>query len=638
MKYRAEIDGLRALAVVPVILFHAGFKMFGGGFVGVDVFFVISGYLITTILIEDIEKKHFSIINFYERRARRILPALTFILLVSTVISYFILFPTDFEDYSKSLLSVVLFVSNIFFWSETDYFATAAEFTPLLHTWSLAVEEQYYILFPIFLMSAWRFGKNKVFWLIIAMSVISLLLSEWSWRNKATANFYLIHTRAWELFAGSTAAIIVQKRGVQKNNLLALAGLAAIMFSIFFYDKTTPFPSIYTLVPVLGVVLLVLYAEKETVVAKLLSTRGFVGIGLISYSAYLWHQPLMALYRRKVGIELHLTESFLLIVLIFVLSVLTWRYVEKPFRNREYLNRKLIYGSSIASLFFLSVISVAIYTTNGASFRFELPSPPQKWDAIKCHGSAQYDDELVECLGSGTPDTTGDIYLLGDSHAAQITFALRQVARARGVNFHFINTEISDDFPYSFWEREIKDDRILNHALEVMSEGDFLLIAFHRGRINPHRDSHFTAEYLQRNSERKNLFTSNMMDYLSRFDASNINVVLVKDGPLLSDSDTMLEACMYEYYKNNQSPCEISFQIDDATRTLQSQSFDHLAEQFISVTTIDYLPELYTDGFFSPISEDGEYLMFDRHHLTERASLLLGDFFQKNLPKLSVHE
>jgi len=155
LKYRTEIDGLRALAVVPVILFHAGFELFSGGFVGVDVFFVISGYLITTIIIEDIDNKRFSIVNFYERRARRILPALFFVMLVC----------------------------------------------PLLHTWSLAVEEQYYVLFPIFLILAWRFGKNKVFWMIVLMAAISLLLSEWGWRNRATANFYLAPTRVWELFS-----------------------------------------------------------------------------------------------------------------------------------------------------------------------------------------------------------------------------------------------------------------------------------------------------------------------------------------------------------------------------------------------------------------------------------------------------
>ena len=283
MKYRAEIDGLRALAVIPVILFHADFELFSGGFVGVDIFFVISGYLITTILIEDIENKRFSIVNFYERRARRILPALFLVMLACIPFAYFWMLPGQLKDFSQSLVAVSLFGSNILFWRESGYFAAVAEEKPLLHTWSLAVEEQYYVLFPIFLVLAWRFGKNRVFWMIVVIATFSLLLSEWGWRNKPTANFYLAPTRAWELFAGSIAAFIVQKQGVHRNDLLSIAGLLAIIFSIFFYDDTTPFPSMYALVPILGVVLLLLYADKDTFAAKLLSTKGIVGIGLISY-------------------------------------------------------------------------------------------------------------------------------------------------------------------------------------------------------------------------------------------------------------------------------------------------------------------------------------------------------------------
>ena len=244
MKYRAEIDGLRALAVVPVILFHAGFDAFSGGYVGVDVFFVISGYLITTILIEEIENGRFSIINFYERRARRILPVLFFIMLLCVPFAWMWMLPSQMEEFSSSLIAVSLFVSNILFWRESDYFAAAAEEKPLLHTWSLAVEEQYYLLFPSFLILVWRFGKKPVFWISVAMAAISLLLSEWGWRNTELANFYLAPTRAWELFAGSIAAFAVQKYGVQKNNALASLGLGAILFAIFVYDKNTPFPSV----------------------------------------------------------------------------------------------------------------------------------------------------------------------------------------------------------------------------------------------------------------------------------------------------------------------------------------------------------------------------------------------------------
>lgn len=237
MKYRAEIDGLRALAVVPVILFHAGFELFSGGFVGVDVFFVISGYLITTILIEDIENQRFSIVNFYERRARRILPALFFVMLCCLPLAWMLLLPNQMKDFAQSLVAVSLFASNILFWRESDYFSAAAEDKPLLHTWSLAVEEQYYILFPVFLFLAWRFGKNRVFWMVVVFAAISLALSEWGWRNRPVANFYLAPTRAWELLAGSIAAFIVQKRGVEKNNTFALLGLVAIIFSIFAYDE-----------------------------------------------------------------------------------------------------------------------------------------------------------------------------------------------------------------------------------------------------------------------------------------------------------------------------------------------------------------------------------------------------------------
>ena len=361
MKYRAEIDGLRALAVVPVILSHAGFELFSGGFVGVDIFFVISGYLITSILIEDIENKRFSIIKFYERRARRILPALFFVLIVCMPFAWMWMLPNQMKDFSLSIIAVSLFASNIFFWREIDYFALDAEEKPLLHTWSLAVEEQYYVLFPIFLILAWRFGKNRVFWMIVVIAAISLLLSLYGSRNHPVANFYLTPTRAWELLAGSIAAFMVYKRGVEKNNLLAIFGLAAIIFSIFFYDATTPFPSIYALVPVLGVVLLVLYADKETLVAKLLSAKAFVGIGLISYSAYLWHQPLFAFARIR-SLE---HPSPLLMLALSAISILlayfSWRYIEQPFRDRNVVNRTQIFSFSLVSLTIFSAVGLSVY-------------------------------------------------------------------------------------------------------------------------------------------------------------------------------------------------------------------------------------------------------------------------------------
>jgi peptidoglycan/LPS O-acetylase OafA/YrhL len=424
VKYRAEIDGLRALAVVPVILFHSGFEWFSGGFVGVDVFFVISGYLITTMLIIDIEKKRFSILNFYERRARRILPALFFVMFVTILPAYFVMLPDELQNFGQSLVATTLFLNNVLLYLTSDYWALESEFKPLLHTWSLGIEEQYYLLFPFFLMLVWRFGKSRVFWMIVVMTVTSLLLSEWGSHNKATANFYLAPTRAWELFAGSIAAFIVDKRGVQKNNYLALLGLAAIIFSIFAYDESIPFPSVYTLMPVLGVVLLVLYAEKETFVAKLLSIKVFVGIGLISYSAYLWHQPMLAYSKMISHGELVWANTLMIVLLTFLFATLSWKFVEQPFRRIDTVGRnKFLSLMIILSIFFTST-GLILHQTEGFSNSFYGSSN---------YGSSNvwinYNEKVSYDYGEKTFDNSTRIKVLvvGSSYARDFINALTEV-------------------------------------------------------------------------------------------------------------------------------------------------------------------------------------------------------------------
>ncbi len=374
MQYRAEIDGLRALAVLPVILFHAGIGLFSGGYVGVDVFFVISGYLITTILIGDLEKGRFSLLSFYERRARRILPALFFVLVACLPMAWLWLTPVQMVDFSESLIAVSLFVSNILFWSESGYFTPAAELKPLLHTWSLAVEEQYYLFFPIMLAILWKFGRKPAFWAIVLVSLISLAVAEWASAATPGANFYLIPTRAWELFAGSIAAFVVQRNGVRANNPLSLLGLGLIVFAIFALDGRTPFPGIYALLPVVGTVLLVLFAEKQTIAARILSLKPVVAIGLVSYSAYLWHQPLFAFARIRFLGEPGMAVMMGLGALSLLLAYVSWAYVEQPFRRKDkrWLDRRAsLFGFSLAGIAAFCLIGYAGIATKGFDQRLD---------------------------------------------------------------------------------------------------------------------------------------------------------------------------------------------------------------------------------------------------------------------------
>ncbi len=355
INYRSEIDGLRALAVLPVIFFHAGFSWFKGGYVGVDIFFVISGYLITTIIISEIAADKFSIVNFYERRARRILPALFFVMAVCIPFAVLWLNPFDLKDFGQSLIAVSTFSSNILFWLESGYFDAAAEHKPLLHTWSLAVEEQFYIFFPVILILFWHHGLKRILIFLSILFIASLASAHFSSANSSAASFYLIPTRVWELLAGSFVAFYLNNKNPQQSNLLtevlSLLGFIMIIFSIIIFNKTTPFPSLYTLIPVIGTVLLILFAVPKTSMHYLLSFKPLVTIGLISYSAYLWHQPIIAFAKHRLFDEVSEVLLINLCIISLTLAWFTWKFIEKPFRNQLFLTRKFIF---ILIAFFIS--------------------------------------------------------------------------------------------------------------------------------------------------------------------------------------------------------------------------------------------------------------------------------------------
>lgn len=379
MIYRREIDGLRAIAVLPVILFHAGVEVFSGGYIGVDIFFVISGYLITTIILSEKQAGKFTIINFYERRARRILPALFFVILASLPFSWYWMLPSQLKDYAQSLAAVSIFSSNILFWLESGYFEAAAELKPFLHTWSLAVEEQYYLLFPLLILVTWQWGKQTILKLLVLIGLCSFSLTQWGIANDPSANFYLLPFRLWELLIGSLTAFHLLNKSTQthnnerksttKNQTLSAIGLTLIAYAIFNLDDQTPFPGLYALLPTVGTALIILYATETTFTAKLLGHKALVGIGLISYSAYLWHQPLFAFARlRSINPpSIQLMASLGLLALI--LAYITWKYIEQPFRNKRRFNRQQIFRNATSLSAVILCIGALGHISNGFNSR-----------------------------------------------------------------------------------------------------------------------------------------------------------------------------------------------------------------------------------------------------------------------------
>lgn len=455
--YRPEIDGLRAIAVVSVILFHAGFTALSGGFVGVDIFFVISGYLITQILLQELRGGNFSLIRFYERRIRRILPVLYFVLLVSSFAAWLWLMPSDYKRYGKSLLAVIFFVPNILFWSEGDYFDVQSAHKPLLHTWSLAVEEQYYLLFPLLLFSVWRFRRQHLIQYIFMLTLAGFALAEVSSHFKPTAAFFLAPPRAWELLAGGCAAcchIDKSRFGfLQKyRDGLSVAGLLLIVYAIFFFDEATRFPGAWALVPVVGTVLVILFSDRFTLAGKLLSNRIFVGLGLVSYSAYLWHQPVLVFFRQRFLVEPGKAQGVVLVGLIFCVSYLSWRFIESPFRKRNLIGSRRVFLTMGVMSVVLIVIGLLSVTDGGKHSRLyseidvsaernKLPLMSDGW----CFYSVDSDAELPVGDGGhhcflGNVHAKKRALLFGDSFAGQYEPFWDELGKRVDLNVHVLTT------------------------------------------------------------------------------------------------------------------------------------------------------------------------------------------------------
>lgn len=455
MKYRREIDGLRALAVIPVIFFHAGFSLFSGGFVGVDIFFVISGYLITSILINEIDSGNFSIINFYERRARRILPALFLVMLVSAPLAWLWLIPADMLDFAQSYAAISVFSSNLLFWKESGYFDVATELKPMLHTWSLAVEEQFYVILPVLLLLLWRFGTKVCVIVLSLCAVVSLLLAQWGSLQAPSAAFYLLPFRWWELAFGSLTAFYMAKHNSagldpKFREAFCYLGLVLIGISLFSFDKHTPFPGFYALFPVVGTCLIILFCTEQSWLGKVLGSRLLVGIGLVSYSAYLWHQPVFALLKHRLSAELNVAYTVLLVLFVFVLAYLSWRFVEQPFRNKQRINRSSIFSLALLGSLLIMLFGIVGHQTKGYSARYDnvlderitsFPRIDNGWCfySVDTLSSLEVGEKGQHCL-LGKKGAAKKALLFGDSFAGQYEPFWHKVANQLAVELNSVTT------------------------------------------------------------------------------------------------------------------------------------------------------------------------------------------------------
>lgn len=433
MQYRPEVDGLRAVAVLPVILFHAVPVLVPGGYLGVDVFFVISGFLITGLLIEDLSAGRYSLARFYERRARRILPALLVVIAVTLVLAWALMLPRGFGITARSAAAAAAFLSNVFFWQTTDYFDIDAIAQPLLHTWSLAVEEQFYILFPLLLAGLWRrVSLRAMVGVLAALMLASLALAHWGAGAHAKVNYFFTFSRFWELLLGAFGAFAVRGGRAVASGGLAGAGLLAVLGSMALFGAATPHPGLLTLIPTLGALAVLVWGGAGSAVARGLSLPPVVGIGKISYSLYLWHFPVFSFAAAQGPISAEPWNIAAQIALTFGLSIASWRWVETPFRHvRPGQGPARALWVAAGALAATVALGQGLGAVSQVTWRYLAASPEERAmlmfaETMPAPATGPYHcffakPEQVANIAGCLPQGRAQIVVWGDSHAASLS-------------------------------------------------------------------------------------------------------------------------------------------------------------------------------------------------------------------------
>ncbi len=492
IKYRPEIDSLRALAVISVIIYHAkinifNVKIFEGGFLGVDIFFVISGYLITSIIITDLKNNNFSILNFYERRIRRIIPVLVFVIIITFPFGWFYLLPLQFIEFSKSALFSLIFSSNIFFWLDgVEYIKTESLFKPYLHTWSLSVEEQYYLIVPFILIFFYK--RKLILHILILILLTSLFHAIFSSTKYPVFNFFSLSTRAWEIAAGSIISYLEFSKGSKKiknnnlNEIFVFFGLLLIFVSILLFNDEIKHPHLLTTLPIIGTCLILWFANKDLLIIKFLSFRIFIIVGLISYSLYLWHFPLFAFARITGFVEGSILNKIILIFSLFILSFLTYHFIEKKFRNPNF-KFSTVLKFCFSFIFFTFLFSYLVISNNG--FKNRIPPILSQIVNDSDYWINFSDNKKDICLNNIEAcrfyeEKKKKLYFIGDSHMATLIKHTTQKLKNEDYNIIFSTFMHCMYYPISIHKDDCKENHYKKLETELLNEKNATLVLLGR--------------------------------------------------------------------------------------------------------------------------------------------------------------
>ncbi len=630
--YRADIDGLRAVAIGLVVLFHATGRC-PGGFVGVDVFFVISGFLITGLLLDEQRRGELRLIDFWTRRVRRLLPAAVIVACVTLVAGWFILFPDDYAHLAASVAAQQVLASNVYFSRQAGYFSNGALFKPLLHTWSLAVEEQFYIAYPVLLTLLDRLPRRVMVAALAVITAVSFAISDWGAQTRPFSTFYLLPMRAWEMLLGGLICFVPVPRrsGGLAAHVLAGLGAVGIVWSAFAFDRTTPFPGRAALVPCVATAL-VIYANSwtRTVVGRALELRPIVFVGLISYSLYLWHWPLLSC-----AAFLECSEApdkfprLVAVAVAAVLAVVSWRYVERPFRRKEILpRRRSLWIAAVAVVSLLLTASLAIVAGGGVPSRFD----PR---AVSYAGTKKRDIEAwppasitVEDAEQGrlpvfgAPEGTATCLVWGDSHGRVLVPAVAAACKTRGMRcLQATRPRTPPTLGFSVGTTAGLNDRAVEFNRAVVDRA-----------LAEHVDIVIMCGYWSKHVRHAN-FERCLRDTIRELSAAGIRVVLVRDVAEIPEhvNPTLALATAVE---RGEDVRRLGVPPADHRRANEQCDaiFDRLADG--DVTVLDPAPAFVDETGLWRLEYGGASMYADNNHLSVAGALRLQPCFEALLEAL----